>query len=186
MSEVIKIFLPWILYFMIASSTYGGLKLAIILAAVSSLLIELKYLKKGFILSWVTLAFFAFMLVVVVLFKNAWVMQHAWVLSNGTLALMAWTSMLVRKPFTIQYAKQQVSSDKWAHPLFFKINYCITFVWAMCFSFGFVTNMLELYAAAAHHWIYELCYNIAIVLAIWFTSWFPKWCRERFQRQENI
>jgi carotenoid cleavage dioxygenase len=119
------------------------------------------------------------MFIAVVIFKNQWVAKHAWIFSNGALALIAWVSIIMRKPFTLQYARQQVTRDKWQHPLFIKINYILTSVWGLCFLFNVCLHVIKLYYPTSHEWVYESLSYLSIIFAIWFTSWFPKWYREK-------
>lgn len=178
--EIIKSFLPWILFFVLAGSTSRQLDVAIIVAALTSVFFEYHDLKKGFILSWGTLIFFIFMFIAVVLLKMQWIAKNSWIFSNGALALIAWISLLIRKPFTIQYAKQQVSEDKWNHPLFFKINDLLTGVWGLIFSVGIGLHILRLYYPMFDGWIYELISYIPSIFGIVFTAWFPDWYKEKY------
>lgn len=101
--NIIQSFLPWILYFSLLGSEQSQVSMAVIVAAVASILFEFKSLKKGFVLSWGTLVFFMFMIVAVVILKNQTVLKYAWIISHAGLAIIALVSILLRKPFTIQY-----------------------------------------------------------------------------------
>src|SRR5258708_4145400 len=136
LKEILKSFLPWILFFILIGHSEEKLDVAIIAATIASILCDFNRLKHGFILSWGTFFFFIFMLVAVVIFKSQWIARYSEFFSNGALAAIAWISILVRKPFTIQYAKEIVSSDKWQHPLFIKINYMLTSAWGILFLIG--------------------------------------------------
>lgn len=185
MKNIIQGFLPWILFFILAGKSQMQLDIAIITAAIAFLIFERRGLRKGFILSWGSLAFFGFMFITVILMENQWVVQHAWIISNGSLFLIAFISILVRKPFTLQYAREQVSSDKWQHPLFIKINYILTWVWALSFLFSLILNVSKLYNPLFNLWIYESLSYAATIFAIWFTAWFPEWYKERYIRMHQ-
>ncbi len=49
------------------------------------------------------------------------------------LLLIVLLSMLLRRPFTLQYAREQVAPELWHRPLFIRTNYVITAVWAGAF-----------------------------------------------------
>ena len=49
-----------------------------------------KQLAKGFILTWGSLLFFGVLLVLVVLWRNLWVINNLDILSQGTLAAITW------------------------------------------------------------------------------------------------
>lgn len=133
LKDIVCSFLPWILYFVLLGHSQEQIDIAVIIAGIASIIFEFKRLKKGFILSLGTLAFFICMFIAVVLFKNQWIAKQAWIFSNGTLAVIAWISILLKQPFTIQYAKLQVTKDKWNHPIFFRINYTLTAMWGSVF-----------------------------------------------------
>jgi len=58
------------------------------------------------------------------------------------LALMAGISLLVRRPFTLEYAKQSVSESVWATPQFYRINQLITMVFFLVFGTDTVISVL--------------------------------------------
>src|SRR5438132_1124226 len=99
LKEIIQSFFPWILYFVLLRHTQQQHDIAIIAAAIASIFFEFNGLKKGFILSWGTVIFFIFMFIAIVLLKNQWVIKYSWIFSSGALALIAWISILIRKPF---------------------------------------------------------------------------------------
>ncbi len=172
-------FLPWILYFILLGHSQTQVDIAVIVAACTSLIFEFRGLKKGFILSWGTLAFFIFMFIAVVLLKSQWVAKQAWVFSNGMLAAIAWFSILVRQPFTIQYAKLQVDKEKWGHPVFIKINYILTSVWGSIFVFNLLIHVLRGSHPTINGWIFECITYCTSIFGIWFTAWFPAWYKKR-------
>jgi hypothetical protein len=89
---------------------------------------------------------------------------------DGSLTFIIVASLVMRAPFTIQYAKEQVPSDFWATPLFIRTNYMLTAVWAVAFV---VTASAD--AAAAFdptHVSFPLCLAIgtaAMIVAFIFT-----------------
>jgi len=58
------------------------------------------------------------------------------------LALMAGISLVVRRPFTLEYAKQSVSESVWATPQFYRINQLITMVFFLVFGTDTVISVL--------------------------------------------
>lgn len=185
LKDIIQSFLPWILYFVLAGHTQQQLDIAIIVAAVTSLFFEFNGLKKGFILSWGTLIYFVFLFIAVILLRHPWVIKYSWLLSNGALAAIAWISILIRQPFTIQYAREQVSQDKWHHPLFLKINYLLTMVWGLIFSLGIGLHFIKIYYPAFNGWTYQVISYIPSIFGIWFTTWFPNWYKEKQQQSKS-
>lgn len=176
--NIIENFLPWILFFVLAGGSQAQLDVAIIFAALASLFFERQGLRKGFVLSWGTLIFFVFMFFAVVVARNAWVAKHAWLFSNGALAAIAWVSVLIGKPFTIQYAKEMTSPDKWNNPVFIKINYILSMVWGTVFLAGMGLHVIKLIIPSFTGWMFELTTYIPSVFGIWFTTRFPAWYRD--------
>lgn len=65
-----------------------------------------------------------------------WLETWAGELTNGALALFAVAGLVVRRPFTMAYARDVVDPEHWDAPLFGHINYVLTGVWAAAFSFS--------------------------------------------------
>jgi hypothetical protein len=52
---------------------------------------------------------------------------------DGSLTLIIFITLIIRQPFTMQYAREQVPQDFWQTPLFVRANYMLTWVWAIAF-----------------------------------------------------
>ncbi len=176
---IIESFLPWILFFIFMGKSAQHVNIAIIIAALASIICELRGLKQGFILSWGTLVFFSALFIAIILFHQAWLAKYVWISANTVLAIIAWLSLLLSKPFTLQYAKQQVASDKWQHPIFLRINYLLTLTWAGIFTIGVLLNILRFSLPSLNGWIYEVSSYVPSIFGIWFTTWFPRWYRDK-------
>ncbi|MDT8914899.1 hypothetical protein [Amycolatopsis sp. PS_44_ISF1] len=68
-------------------------------------------------------------------------------LSDGWLALTAWGSIAVRRPFTLGIAQTTVPRAVWATPAFLRVNLVITAVWAASFTVAGLASALLLSAA---------------------------------------
>jgi hypothetical protein len=55
-------------------------------------------------------------------------------------------SLAVGKPFTLQYAREKVSTELWDRPEFRKINYVISSVWAFAFAVMVLAEATILFA----------------------------------------
>jgi hypothetical protein len=183
--DILQTFLPWILYFILAGHSPGQMQTAVIVAMAVSLFCEIKSLRKGFILSWVTLIFFVFMFVMIVLYKHAWTMQHASVFSNAALASVSFISILLKKPFTIQYAKERVPKEKWGLPGFIKVNYVLSAAWGCIFVFCMVLNLMHIYWIHGYGWLFEALTDGSVVFGIWFCVWYPDWYRRRALQNQS-
>jgi putative sterol carrier protein len=88
----------------------------------------------GFFLSSSLLLLFPWWSSIVSTYYNAML----WVV----LALMAGVSLLVKRPFTLDYAKQRVSESVWATPQFYRINQLITMVFFLVFGTDTVISVI--------------------------------------------
>ena len=51
----------------------------------------------------------------------------------GLLAIVG-VSLLVRQPFTLQYAKEEVPAQLWTRPEFLRTNYRLSAIWGAAFA----------------------------------------------------
>ena len=99
----------------------------------------------------------------------------------GLLAVVLVT-MAIGRPFTLQYAREQVSSDLHDKPAFLRVNYVITAVWALAFAVMVAAELALLYVPDVPHPLGVLAIVAAIVGAMKFTSWYPDHARANAQR----
>ena len=98
------------------------------------------------------------------------------------LLLIAATSMAIRNPFTLQYAREQTPQEFWNTPLFIRTNYIITAVWTLVFL---ATTAAD--ATATFNKKFPLSLDIgvglaALALAVIFTARYPVHVRAHAQR----
>ncbi len=174
-------FAPWIIYLFMPTSTLNEFKIAIILSLIACVVCQFRELKKGFVLSWGSLLFFLLMTVGVVVLTNSWIIKNAGIISNSALIIITFISIIIGKPFTIQYAKETVPSERWKHPLFIRINYLLSIFWLVVFMIGLLLYLIRDYFQISH-WIYAFISYIPLIIGIFFTAWFPDWYKERYLR----
>jgi small-conductance mechanosensitive channel len=97
-------------------------------------------------------------------------------LSNVAIALIAGLSIAIRQPFTLQYARETTGREHWETPLFLRINYVITAVWAVVFLLVAVIGYIG--DGPLHqpdniwtNWIVQIA---LLILAIKFTGSYPE------------
>ena len=106
-------FLPWILFLFLPTDGWEPLKRAVAICLAASLIFGWKALRKGFILQWATVLFF--LACTVSFYGFRWVAlaeQMDWV-ANGFLAGVIWLTVLIGKPFTLQYARADLPKERW-------------------------------------------------------------------------
>ncbi|MGQ3890184.1 hypothetical protein ACQUW5_14295 [Legionella sp. CNM-1927-20] len=180
--QLILGFLPWILYSSLAGPSLKQQKIAVIVALLVVLVLDFKELKKGFVLTWGTLLFFILLLAVIFIYPSPWLESHVSLIANCALALIVWFSLVINKPFTLQYAREQISAEYWQSPLFIRINQIITIAWGICFLILVLVNALPLFSVVLSDWLYVILSVLPLLLAVWFTSVFPDWYKERQHR----
>lgn len=176
MKKVILGFLPWIIYSVLANRGESGILHGAIIALVLTFILGRENLRKGFILDWCTVVFFAFVLVVGVYLRHPWITQHPGLFADGALAVMAIGSLLVGMPFTIQYAREQVAQEHWHSPIFRRVNQILTLTWGITFALSaWLGWLLPLN-------VYTILHVVLLVLAIIITMRFPDWYSERAEK----
>lgn len=93
------------------------------------------------------------------------------------LLMIVLASIALRRPFTLQYARERVSPDIWHSPTFIRTNYVITWVWAAAFLAMVVSDAIMLYLPEIPHEVGILTTIAALVGAIKFTGFYPAYVR---------
>ncbi|MET9603499.1 hypothetical protein ABZZ17_00380 [Streptomyces sp. NPDC006512] len=184
---------PWIVFSLLVGP--GRFEVAVALALGVSLVLVVggRIARPGTswkLLELADLIFFAALSLVGLLADSGtlrWLETYAGELSNIALVVIAFGSMALRTPFTLQYAREQVDRAHWNSPEFLRANYVITGVWGLAFL---VSALAGAYGDLVLHnpnnlwtgWIIQIA---AIVAAVRFTVWYPEVVRARAQGHEG-
>jgi hypothetical protein len=84
-------------------------------------------------------------------------------------------SMLVRRPFTLQYALEAVPAETAAMPGFLRANYVITGAWTVAALLMAAANLVLLYVPGLPLWSGLAVAFAARNSAIYFTKWYPEY-----------
>ncbi|MCK9204949.1 MAG: hypothetical protein M0P58_11020 [Bacteroidales bacterium] len=136
-------FLPWLLFLFLSGNTMSSLKIAVIISLVASVTLGFGDLKHGFILQWGTCVFFLFCLIAVDFLNNVWVAREMDLLSNVALTTIMWFSVLIGKPFALQYARRGLPKEQWDDKNFIRGCRFITVVWACLMTFAVLISILK-------------------------------------------
>jgi hypothetical protein len=126
----------------------------------------------------VGIAYFA-VLVVVGLFAPdniiRWLDDWAGALSNIVLTVFVVLTMLVRKPFTLSYAKAEAPPEVWDEPGFLRLNTVITAAWAAAFAVSAASSVIGMLVLHDNDnmwtaWVVPLA---ATFFAVAFTEVYP-------------
>lgn len=138
-------FVSWLTYGYFAE-TYQWMIAALAGLAISLLILVMQYRRHSVkTMDSTSTAYFAF--IVLVVFTGATpLLQHyhlpfVW----GVFAAVAWFTLLIGSPFTLEYAREQAPREVWTHPLFRRMNFQMTAVWALIFTMGAALGILSLY-----------------------------------------
>jgi hypothetical protein len=98
----------------------------------------------------------------------------------GMLAI-ALGSLVLRRPFTLQYAREVVDAETARRPDFLKANYVISSAWALAFVLMVMANLLLIYIPGLPLWSGIAIAFAARNSALVFTKWYPDYRRTKAQ-----
>jgi hypothetical protein len=93
---------------------------------------------------------------------------------DGGLMLIVLISIAVRRPFTLQYAREKVAKELWDSPGFLRTNYVVTAAWAVAFLIMVAADLILLYMSEWPPRIGIVATIVALVGAVKFTGWYPE------------
>ena len=84
-------------------------------------------------------------------------------------------SLLIRYPFTLQYALEKVPAETAAMPGFLRANYIITGAWTAATLLMMLSTLAMLYVPGLPIWSSLLIAFAARNSAVYFTKWYPQY-----------
>ncbi|RJL30924.1 hypothetical protein [Bailinhaonella thermotolerans] len=130
-------FIPWIAYGFVATSDEWRLGAVVGLVAAVALVAFDRRGGKGWdqmVIGLSAVAFFAPLTVYSFVQPGSPLTMYGPALVNVWLALTAWGSLIIRRPFTLGIARGMAPPEVWASPVFYRVNVVITAVWAVSFT----------------------------------------------------
>lgn len=111
-----------------------------------------------------------------------WLELWAGELSNIALAVFAIFTLVIRKPFTMAYAKDTTAQEYWDSPLFFKINFAITAAWSLAFTINAISGAVgdALLGDNGDFWTAWIIPIGSIIGAVSFTEFYPDYASAKF------
>jgi hypothetical protein len=173
---ILLAFAPFIV-FAVVDRMFGGIAGLVAGAAVSAVLVLRDWIgasRAPKLLEIGTVFLFAALSLYAVLCDPTWSIIGVRLRVDVGLLLIVLVSMAVRRPFTLQYAREQVAREFWGNPIFLRTNYIITAVWAAAFAVTVGADLVLLYAPDLTPAIGIAATAAAIAGAFKFTSWYPK------------
>ena len=89
-------------------------------------------------------------------------------------------SLMIRKPFVLQYALEEVDAETAKLPDFLKATTIITWAWAGACVLMIVGNVLTIYAPGLPLWSGLVIAFAARNSAAYFTTWYPQYRKAKY------
>jgi carotenoid cleavage dioxygenase len=174
-------FIPWIFFSLVYQPSSPTM---ILVSSIGSIilmgLLNFKEIQKGFVLPWGSLLFFAFSALNGAFGFWVWGETYAYLLVNSALAAIVLLSMVLGKPFTLQYAREQVDKSKWNHPIFIKINWILTGIWALLLIVMAIPSYVLTQEQIDSSWFWNYGLSIlCIVVGLRCNKTLPQWLRKK-------
>ena len=130
------------------------------------------------LLEWFDTVFFAIFAVIGLVASTGlieWLELWGGEIANIALVVFAVGSILIRKPFTLEYAREEVDPELWEQPIFIRTNYVITGAWALAFATSAIAGAIgdAVLDDAGNFWTGWIIQIGAIIFAVAFTEWYP-------------
>ena len=97
----------------------------------------------------------------------------------GMLAISL-ASLIIRKPFILQYALEEVDAETAKLPGFRKAIYIITWAWTGAFVLMIIGNVLTIYVPGVPLWSGLVIAFAARNSAAYFTRWYPQYRKAKY------
>jgi len=94
---------------------------------------------------------------------------------DAGLLLIVLSTMVLGRPFSLQYAREHVAPEHWERPDFLRVNYVISTAWALAFGVVVVADVVIDVVPG----LPRMGGVVAIVAALWAAAWFTGWYPEQ-------
>jgi hypothetical protein len=179
-------FVPWIAFAVVSPVGWQWGALAGLVLGLPLLVRERRagMAADALILEHSTALYFAALTALAFARSGSGVQHHTGTLSMGWLAVTAWATLAVRRPFTLGIARRQAPASVWDNPVFLRINVVLTAAWAAAFTVTAV--VLATVSAAGLGAAVSVPVQIAgFVVPALFTARYPDRVRARMGATEE-
>jgi hypothetical protein len=94
--------------------------------------------------------------------------------------LLTLTSIAIRRPFTLQYAREVVDAEIARLPGFIRANYVITWAWTGSMLLMMIGNVATIYVPGLPLWSGIVIAFAARNSAVYFTKWYPQYRKAKY------
>jgi signal transduction histidine kinase len=121
-----------------------------------------------------TLVLFGGLTLYTVLSNTSWSVIGIRLSVDTGLMLVVLLSLLTGRPFTMQYAREQVPREFWNSREFIRANYIITAAWALAFIVMVAADSVLLFAREVPPSVGIIATVLALLGAARMTTWYPR------------
>lgn len=95
--------------------------------------------------------------------------------ANIALLVITLGSILIRRPFTLQYAKEDTPPEVWHTHEFMRVNYVISWVWVAAFAIEAASGFYgdAVLDNSNNIWTGWIIQTFPLIIAVQFTIWYP-------------
>jgi hypothetical protein len=173
-------FISWIAFLFLSGNTLASLELALVVSFLISVIFGYRQLRGGFILQWGTVVFFGWCIVMVNFMQNVTVAKNMGIIANGFLAAMIWLTILIGKPFTLQYAREELPKERWNDPHLIESCRFMAIVWGLLMVFSTFVSCYKVMRPGLLPEIVYTCISIGTIMGgTLFTQYYKKYKRSK-------
>jgi hypothetical protein len=118
--------------------------------------------------------------------QKTWLEMWSGEITNVSLALFAFASLAIGRPYTTAYARDVIPPDRWDTPLFKRTNMVVTAVWAVAFGFsasvGFLGDVL--FGSTDNFWTGWILQLASLFFAVAITEFYPEYAKAKAAAHE--
>jgi hypothetical protein len=174
-------YVAWIVYGLLArgdrwpSAGLAGVALMVVVVAT-------EYRRRAIkVMDCTSLGYFAAETLIVLISGTAFIQRYHLALVWGVFAAVAWLTIIVGSPFTLQYTREQMPREIWGDPAFYQMNRRMTEVWAVIFTLGMVLG--EITMRYGHRLLLGMIVPMAAMgVGVVFSRLYPRRYAARFSR----
>ncbi|MYS18800.1 hypothetical protein GA0115240_101228 [Streptomyces sp. DvalAA-14] len=173
-------FVPWIAFAAVSTVGWQWGALAGLLLGLRLVVQERRagVAADALILEISTALYFAVLTALAYAMTNSGLHHYTGALSMGWLAVTAWATLAVRRPFTLGIARRQAPEAVWENPVFLRLNTVLTSAWAAAFTIT-AAVLLTVSAAGLGAAVSVPVQIAGFVLPALFTARYPERVRAR-------
>lgn len=169
---MIKLVFPWLLIPYLIDWFDGNFAKATLAVAFLMFVLCFDNLRRGLVIECTLVICVLGMALISVYWPGLSTFENVKLMLYGVLTVMSWSSVLLGRPFTLQYSRGDVADDIRQSSEFFDINNTITKAWCMTFSINWLLAVLSLCFEA--YWpIFLIGSYMSILVASVMTEVFP-------------